>query len=57
MGKRFDSSLNIQFLGRMCSSHKVNITIWTPADLASKTCKEFTALIQSITFGKQMKIN
>ena len=57
MGKRFDSSLNIQFLGRMCSSRKVNITIWTPADLASKTCKEFTALIQSIAFGKQVKIN
>lgn len=41
----------------MSCLQKVNVTIWTPADLANETCKERWSLIQSITFGKQMEMN
>lgn len=56
-GKKFDFSSNMQFLGRMRSSLKVNVTIWTPTDLAGKTYKECWSLIQSIASGMQMKMN
>lgn len=41
----------------MSCLQKVNVTVWTPADLANETCKERWSLIQLIAFGKQMEMN